>query len=100
MKTLISTDLKPWDVAEHLKTHASQAAYLQAALEDAPEDAQFIASVLGDIARARSMAKVAEATKLSRESLYKSLSGARDPHFSTILKAAHAMGFKFQVVSN
>ena len=99
MKSLKHSDLKAWDVAEHLKTHESQAAYLQAALEDAPEDAEFIASVLGDIARARGMAKVAEKTKLSRESLYKSLSGDRDPHFSTILKAAHAMGFKFQIVN-
>lgn len=90
--------IKDWDVVEHLKTHESQAAYLQAALDDYPEDAEFIAGVLGDIARARSMAKVAEKTKLSRESLYKSLSGERDPNFSTILKAAHAMVFKLKVV--
>lgn len=37
MKALKHSDLKAWDVAEHLKTHESQAAYLQAALEDAPE---------------------------------------------------------------
>lgn len=92
-------NLKDWDITDHLKTHESQAAYLQAAFEDYPEDAAFIASVLGDIARARSMAKVAEKTKLSRESLYKSLSGDRDPHLSTILKAAHAMGFKLSVTA-
>lgn len=91
--------IEAWDVADHLKTHESQAAYLQAAFEDYPEDAEFIAKVLGDIARARSMAKVAEKTKLSRESLYKALSGDRDPRLSTILKAAHAMGFKLQVIT-
>lgn len=89
--------IKEWDVTDHLKTIASQTAYLQAALDEHPEDAEFIARVLGDIARARSMAKVAEKTKLSRESLYKALSGERDPRLSTILKAAHAMGFKLQV---
>ena len=42
-----------YDVAEHLRTPEEMAAYLDACLEDAEGDAEFIAKALGDIARAR-----------------------------------------------
>ena len=49
--------------------------------EEADGDAAFIAKALGDIARAKGMAQVACDAGLSRESLYKALSGgcARRP---------------------
>jgi probable addiction module antidote protein len=47
------------------------AAYLNAWLEEAPEDAAGIARALGDIARAKGMSQVAKKDAgLSRESLY------------------------------
>ena len=42
-----------YDVAEYLRTPEEMAAYLDACLEDAEGDAEFIAKALGDIARAR-----------------------------------------------
>lgn len=42
-----------WDAADHLKSEGDMAAYLEAAMEEAPDDAAFIAAVLNDIARAR-----------------------------------------------
>ena len=65
----------PYDVAEHLRTSEEMAAYLEACLEEADGDAAFIAKALGDIARAKGMAQVACDAGLSRESLYKALSG-------------------------
>ncbi|MBK6350024.1 MAG: putative addiction module antidote protein [Proteobacteria bacterium] len=50
----------PYDVAEHLRTPEEMAAYLDAWLEAAPEDAAGIARALGDIARAKGMAQVAK----------------------------------------
>ena len=47
-----------YDVAEHLRTPEEMAAYLDACLEDAEGDAEFIAKALGDIARARRRADV------------------------------------------
>ncbi len=38
------------------------------------------------------MTKIACDTGLSRESLYKALSGERNPGFGTILKVVHALG--------
>jgi probable addiction module antidote protein len=55
-------------------------------------DATFIAEALGDIARAKGMSQVARDAGLSRESLYKALSGERSPGFDTILKVVGALG--------
>lgn len=83
-----------YDVAEHLRTEEEMAAYLEACLEEAKGDAALIAKALGDIARAKGMTQVARDAGLSRESLYKALSGDRSPGFDTILKVIGALGFK------
>ena len=83
-----------YDVAEHLRTPEEMAAYLEACLEEADGDAAFIAKALGDIARAKGMIQVAKDAGLSRESLYKALSGERPPGFDTILKVVGALGLK------
>jgi probable addiction module antidote protein len=85
-----------YDVAEHLRSPEEMAAYLEACLEEAGDDAAFIAKALGDIARARGMAQVARDAGLSRESLYKALSGERSPGFDTILKVIGALGLKLR----
>ena len=83
-----------YDVAEHLRTPEEMAAYLEACIEEADGDATFIAKALGDIARAKGMSQVARDAGLSRESLYKALSGDRTPSFDTILKVISALGLK------
>jgi len=83
-----------YDVVEHLRTPEEMAAYLEACLEEANGDAAFIAKALGDIARAKGMSQVARDAGLSRESLYKALSGERSPAFDTILKVIDALGLK------
>jgi probable addiction module antidote protein len=82
----------PYDVAEHLRTPEEMAAYLEACFEEANGDAAFIAKAVGDIARAKGMGQVARDSGLSRESLYKALSGDRSPSFATILKVVEALG--------
>jgi len=71
------------------------AAYLEACIEQSEGDAAFIAKALGDIARAKGMTQIARETGLSRESLYKALSGDRSPSLETILKVVAALGLKF-----
>ena len=44
--------LRKWDSAEHLKTEEDMALYLEACLQEAGDDAAFIAKALGTIARA------------------------------------------------
>lgn len=84
-----------YDVAEHLRTPEEMAAYLEACMEEALGDAAFIARALGNIARAKGMTQVARDAGLSRESLYKALSGERSPSFETILKVTHALGIRW-----
>ena len=91
MKKTVTTR---YDVAEHLRTPEEMAAYLEACLEEADGDAAFIAKALGDIVRAKGMSQVARDAGLSRESLYKALSGERSPDFDTILKVVGALGLK------
>jgi probable addiction module antidote protein len=91
---MAKTKTRRYDVAEHLRTPEEMAAYLEACLEEANGDAVFIAKALGDIARAKGMSQVARDAGLSRESLYKALSGERSPTFDTILKVVSALGMK------
>ena len=83
---------QPFDMANHLRNEEEIAEYLRQVLQDnAPAE---LAGAVGDIARARGMTQLARDTGLSRESLYKSLSGERAPSSETLFKVIHAMGFK------
>ena len=91
---MAKTKTTRYDVAGHLRTPEEMAAYFEACLEEANGDAAFIAKALGDMARAKGMSQVARDAGLSRESLYKALSGERIPTFDTILKVVSALGLK------
>ncbi len=88
-----------YDVAEHLRSPEEMAAYLDAWLDEAPDDASGIAKALGNIARAKGMTQVAKDAGLSRESLYRALSADGNPSFSTILKVARALGVKLHAAA-
>lgn len=88
------TKTVPYDVAQQLRTPQEMAAYLDAWLAEAPDDAAGIARALGDIARSRGMSQVARDAGLSRESLYKALSETGNPSFATVLKVVKALGVR------
>jgi probable addiction module antidote protein len=93
-KAPAKTKTLPYDVAEQLRTPEEMAAYLDAWLAEAPDDAAGIARALGDIARAKGMSQVARDAGLSRESLYKALSKDGNPSFATVLRVARALGMR------
>ena len=93
-KRVSKLKVSAYDVAEHLRTPEEMAAYLDAWLEEAPDDVSGIARALGDIARAKGMSQVAKDAGLSRESLYRALSQDGNPSFATILKVARALGVR------
>ena len=84
--------IRRWDPAEHLESAEDAIAYLDAALEIG--DPHLVAAVLGDIARAAGMTKIAAASGLGRESLYKSLSATGNPELATVLKVMRAAGLR------
>ncbi len=91
---MMETKTAPYDVAEFLETPEEMAAYLGACIQESDGDAAFIAKALGDIARAKGMTQIERESGLSRESLYKALSGDRSPSFDTILKGISALGLQ------
>jgi len=87
----------PFDVADYLDNEEVIAGYLAAAMED-PNPDVFLAAI-GDVAKARGMAEIAEETGLGRESLYKALSAGSHPRYETIAAVLRALGVKFTVVA-
>jgi len=85
-----------WDPAEYLETEEEIIAYLSDIF--ATNDAQLIATAIGDIARARGMSMIAENVDRGRESLYKSLSQTGNPSFDTIIRVMSALGYTLQPV--
>lgn len=87
---------RPFDMANYLSSEEEIAEYLSQVLED--NDPLELAAALGDIARARGMTQLALDTGLSRESLYKSLSGERAPSSDTLFKVIKALGLKLTLI--
>ncbi|VTU46073.1 putative addiction module antidote protein (plasmid) [Variovorax sp. SRS16] len=86
---------RQFDIANYLTNDEDMAEYLRQVIED--NDPAELAGALGAIARARGMAQLAQDTGLSRESLYKGLSGDRAPSSETLFKVMRALGFKLTV---
>ena len=90
------TQITEWNVLDYLQTEEDIANYLQAALEE--NDIEFFLVALGDVAKARSINKIAKEIGVGRESLYKSLSGSRRPNVETVFKAIDALGLKVSFI--
>lgn len=83
-----------YDTADYLKSDEDIARYMEAVMEEGGDDPAYIAQALGAIARVRNMSQLARDTGLTREGLYKALSGEGNPSFATVMKVAHALGLK------
>ena len=80
--TVPNVTFSHYDTADYLQTEEDIAAYLDAVMEE--NDPALLAAALGDIARARNMSQLAKDVGMSREGLYKALSGEGNPAFATI----------------
>lgn len=89
------TETRPWDAATLLEDDADVAAYLDAVLDE--DDPFLLAAALGDVARAKGMARIAQEAGLGRESLYKALSLGGNPEFATVYKVVRALGLRLRV---
>jgi probable addiction module antidote protein len=89
-KTKIST----FDAAEYLDTPELVAEFLNEAFET--NDPVYITKAVGVAARAKGMTSVSRESGLSRESLYRSLSGDSNPEFGTIVHVLDAMGIQLR----
>jgi probable addiction module antidote protein len=85
---------KPFDAAKFLENDETIAQYITEAL--LTYDTDMITHAIGVAAKARGMTMVAEHAGLSRESLYKALSGDGNPQFATILRVLTALGLRLR----
>jgi probable addiction module antidote protein len=85
-----------FDAADYLDTGEIIAEYLSAALED-PDPDVFLMAV-ADVAKAKGMGRIAGATGLGRESLYKAFAPGAKPRYDTVLKVLRALGMRLHAV--
>jgi probable addiction module antidote protein len=85
---------KPFDAAKYLDSDEAISAYITEAL--LADDVNMITHAIGVAAKARGMSHIAQQAKLSRESLYKALSGDRNPQFETIYLVIKALGLRLR----
>lgn len=84
------------DLMEWLQDPAHAAEYINAAIEDGDREVFLLA--LRDVAKSRGgMATVAEQAKVSRTSLYKTLSPRGNPEFRSVTALLHSLGLKLTV---
>lgn len=89
--------LAPFDASEYLDNEEVIAEYLSAALED-PNPDVFLRAV-ANVAKARGIAAVAEASGLGRESLYKALAPGAKIRYETVRKVLDSLGVKLIVAA-
>ena len=85
----------PWDSAEFLGDDEAVVEYLRASLEE--NDPTFFVKAIGNVARAKGMSQVTQATQLGRQNLYKALSGERNPRIGTLMKVLDSFGVQLTV---
>jgi probable addiction module antidote protein len=88
-----------YDGADYLNDLEDATAYLEAALDDSGDDPAAVARALGAIARSGNLSELARRVDMSREGLYKALSGDGNPSFATIVKVAGALGLRLRFTS-
>ena len=69
---------------------------LNAALNEG--DLNRVMGVMGQMARAHRMRRVARETGLGEKSLYKSMRAGASPEFNTVLRVLRSLGFRLQAV--
>ena len=89
--------IRNFDATDYLQSDDDCVHYLQACIDEAPDDAALFAKAVGDVARARGMMQLARDTGITREGLYKALGEQGNPSFATVVKVMHALGLQFNV---
>lgn len=91
----MAVETTPFDVAEDLLDEDRIPAFLEGTF--AAGDPGFIASAIGDVARARNITAVARDTGLSRETLYQAFSPEGNPTLATMTAVIKALGFQLAI---
>lgn len=83
-----------FDIVKYLDSDEAIALYLNEIAETGDSNDFIVA--LGDVARAKGIADIAQKTGLARESIYKALTNGAKPRFDTIMRIMNALNLKPQ----
>ena len=87
--------LKKFDAADFLDTDEAIVGYLNEALTY--NDPKFFVEALGDVARARGMTSISDASGLGRQALYRSLSSDGNPRIDTLFRVLDTLNVRLAV---
>ena len=87
--------LKKFDAADFLDTDEAIIGYLNEALTY--NDPKFFVEALGDVARARGMTSISDASGLGRQALYRSLSSDGNPRIDTLFRVLDTLNVRLAV---
>ena len=85
-----------WNIFDELKHEEDIQAFIEAAIEEAKNDADpsLLANALGVAAKARGMLNVSRQTGVDRAGLYRSFVKGGDPRISTFDRVARSVGYR------
>lgn len=87
---------KKWDASEYLDSPEMIREYLKVSFEQG--DSEQLIMALGQVAKAQGISDIARKADISRQNLYKILSGGSSPKFETVKKVVEALGCKLAIV--
>ena len=87
--------LKKFDVVDFLDSDEAMIEYLNVALET--NDPKYFTKALVNVARAKGMSSVSDASDLGRQSLYRALSDEGNPRIDTLFKVLDTLNIRLAI---
>lgn len=87
--------LKKFDVIDFLESDEALVEYLNVALEE--NDPKYFAKALGNVARAKGMSSISEASGLGRQALYRALSSEGNPRIDTLFRVLDSLNVRLAI---
>ena len=87
--------LKKFDVVDFLDSDEAMIEYLNVALET--NDPKYFTKALGNVARAKGMSSISDASGLGRQSLYRALSDEGNPRIDTLFKVLETLNVRLAI---
>lgn len=88
-------ELKKFDVVDFLESDEALVEYLNVALEE--NDPRYFAKALGNVARAKGMTSISEASGLGRQALYRALSSEGNPRIDTLFRVLDSLNVRLAI---
>nr|WP_022873330.1 addiction module antidote protein [Nesterenkonia alba] len=86
-----------YDAADYIEDADDALGYFLGSLEENGDHPELIVAALDAIARSGNLSELARRVGMSRQGLYKALSGEGQPTFETIHRIAKALGFRIRL---